>query len=126
MVLVRLRAEERRHQSQLEKFALKVELRPILPTVPNSSQAQDHFAHFFDRFFPLHAEAPLIVSFDLSAEAHNKAAVGETREIPAGVGQDGRAAGESYGDTRSQTQVAAVLSGQQQWQERLMGRFECP
>src|SRR5215472_13858450 len=81
-IVMRARIKERGHEIESKKLAVEVEPRLILPAIPNRSDRQNRVAHPFDRFLPLDAESPLIVSLDLSAEPHNETALGEASQIP--------------------------------------------
>jgi hypothetical protein len=79
MIVVRRRAEKRRHQREIEKLALKIESGLILPAFPDRSHGKDPLAHFLHRSFPLDAEATLVMTFYLGAEAKNEATRPKTR-----------------------------------------------
>src|SRR5262249_37865725 len=83
----RARAEEGRHQRVLVEFALEIELRAVLPAIPDRPQREDDLAEPLPRGFPFYAEAPLVVAFHLRAEAEDEAAARICLEVPSGVGE---------------------------------------
>ncbi len=120
------RAEKRCHQRQLVEFSLIIEPCLMLPTVPQRVHGENVVAHFRHRLFPLNAEAPLVVPFDLGTETENKSAMGKARQIPSDLRRNRRTAREGHGDARAQTQTLAMLRRQHQRQKRLMGSFKGP
>src|SRR5499426_4282909 len=125
-VVMRARIKERGHEIESKKLAMEVEPRLILPAIPNRSDRQNRVAHPFDRFLPLDAESPLVMSLDLSAEPHNETALGEASQIPPDVCENRGAPRKSHRDAGPEGQTPAMFSSQNERQKGFMRGFESP
>src|SRR5215475_12500878 len=123
---MRARIKERGHQIESKKLAVEVEPGLILPAIPNRPDRQNRVAHPFDRFLPLDAESPLVVSLDLSAEPHNETALGEASQIPPHVCENRGAPRKSHGNAGPEGQTPAMFSSQDERQKGFMRGFESP
>jgi len=118
-VIDRAGIKEGGHQRQFEELAHVIEARPVLPAVPEGADSLDGLAHPLDRLLPLDAETQDVVGLHLWSQAEDETAAREALQIPGGVGQNGRAAGEGDGNRRAQRQLAGVFGGQREVEERI-------
>ena len=125
-VRVRARVEERRHQRVRVEVAAEVELRAVVPAVPDGADGEDHLPHARRRVAPRHREALGDVRLDLAAEAEDEPALRERLQVVADVGQQHRVAGERDGDGRAELDLLRVLGGEQQREERVVARLGGP
>ena len=121
-----LRREERGHQRMRVEVAAEGQRRAVLPRVPDGPDGQDHLPHAGRRVAPLHAEPLGDVRFDLTAETEHETTLGERLQVPAGVGQRHRVAGERHRDRRAELDRLGVLGTDQQREERVVRRLRGP
>ncbi len=109
----RTRIEERRHEGQLVVLAAEIKRLAGLPGMPEGPDSLDLLAQLADnRLGPGHAEAPLDVRLDLRPQTEDEAPFGGLRQVPGGVGQGGRAAGEGNRHCGAELQCLRVLGDQ--------------
>ena len=112
--------EERRHQRERDVPAVVGQRAALGPRGPHRAQRADHLAQSGHGRSPGLAEAAGDVGFDLRAEPQHEAAAGEVPQVPRGVGQRRRAAGEGQGDRRAHHQPRGVLGRQGHGEERIV------
>ncbi len=114
------RHEIGRHQGEGVVLAAEVEFLARLPVGPDRTQGLDVFAQARGRRGPGHAEAAFVVRPDLRADAQHEAAAGGVLQVPAGVGDDHRAAREGDGDRGAQLDPIGVHRGDGMGKERVV------
>src|SRR5438034_5714750 len=119
-------AEEGSHEGELIELAEEVQLGVVLPAVPDRPQGQDHLAQPLDRRDPLHAEAALVVTFDLGAQTQNEAACGVGLQIPADIGEHHRAAREGDCHAGAKLDALRLARSHDQREERVMAGLGAP
>src|SRR6267143_5299035 len=118
--------EERRHEVEAEELALEVELRPVLPAVPDRAQGQDHLAHFLLGRLEVHREATLVVALHLRAEPEDEPPARGLGEVPGNMREDHGAARKRDGDRGTELDLRGDGGGDGERQEGIVLRLRRP
>ena len=112
---------------QAECVVLLHMLREIQPRIPVLFlDTVHHFAQTLAGRIPLHAEASLVVPFDLRAEAENEPAPRVRLQIPRDVREDHRAAWKCDGDRCAERYPSGRGRGRGERQKGIVLRFDRP
>ena len=117
---------ERRHQRVPVVGTFVVEPLTGAPGLPDRRQRLEEVAHLLDRPAPRHREPSLDVGLHLAAEPEPEPAAGYVGQLPGGLGDGHRAAGEGYGDGRADLGRARGGGGGVAVQERVVARLGDP
>ncbi len=117
---------ERRHQRVAVVRPFVVEPLTAAPRLPDRRQRVEEVTHLPDRPTPRHREPPFDVGLHLAAEAEPEPSAGHVGELPGGLGDGHRAAGEGHGDGRADLGGARGVGGGVAVEERVVARFGDP
>ena len=120
------RVEERRHQGVPVELALELEWSLVLERIPDLMHGQDVLSKARGGLLPGHREAAGNMGLDLRAEAEHEASIGEVLEIPGSLRRLHRRTREGDSDRGAELDLARLVCGYGQWQERVVFRLAGP